>query len=41
MEVLQAPSCLPTMQQFVLSLSLHMSLTGLLLRHVDQAGDHD
>jgi len=41
MEVLQAASCLPTMQQIVLSLSLHISPTGQLLRHVDQAGDHD
>ena len=41
MEVLQAASCLPAMQQIVLGLSLHISPTRQPLRHVDQAGDHD
>ena len=41
MEVLQAASCLPAMQQIVRSLPWHISPTGQPLRHVDQAGDHD
>ncbi len=41
MEVLQAASCLPAMQQIVPSLPWHISPTGQPLRHVDQAGDHD
>ena len=41
MEVLQAASCLPTMQQIVFSLALPISQTGQALRHADQAADRN